>query len=769
MKIESQDRGKTDIRGKVIISLRNVRKSFATKGKKTAVLRGINLDIFEGELLMIYGPSGCGKSTLLNILVGLEKIDDGTVTFNGVDLAKLSEDERSLFRKKNIGIMNQQQYWISSLPVIDNVALPSQLAGVSQIFARKDAEKMLEMVGMTNRKEFHPRELSSGEQQKISLARALITNPKVILCDEPTGNLDINSGIDLMNHLVSLKNEGSTIVMVTHNPDYFTYADRIIFLLDGTIRKEVIPSKQSNQQIRKEFSEEMKNYINSRRTEADTETVAVSRVPSARNNRISDEKRPSLLLSLGSSIVDFWLYLFRIVSFLLNRVFLIIREKTALGRDSSPLSNDYRRYRQWGASIRNEEILDLSFRNIMHKRVRTLITMGAMGVGIGFVIFLTSIGYGLQNLIVSRIATVEDMRQIEISAPPSSNLVITKEEISRIASIGEVKKVLPIFSIASQINFDESTSYVVAYGVQPDYVENSAVHLLQGRFFQPEDSSDEEAADSSDYLPEVVLNDELVRMLGIPPEELIGAEIELAYIPLGINEEKENQENGNQSESDMTTALRHSIVGIISDENPPVVYVPARNIMLLGISDFSQAIILLKNSEREASSSARKTIEAMGYETRSTFDTISQIDHAFRLINRILFTLGLVALSVAVLGIINTLSISQLERTHEVGLMKTIGMQSREIRFLFVSEAMLISILGGFMGVLVGYCESKLLSVILSAISVFRGEGLISVTTVPWFLVVVAIFIAAFIGFVTGQYPSRRAVSMSALDALRYE
>ncbi len=159
----------------------------------------------------------------------------------------------------------------------------------------------------------------------------------------------------------------------------------------------------------------------------------------------------------------------------------------------------------------------------------------------------------------------------------------------------------------------------------------------------------------------------------------------------------------------------------------------------------------------------------MGYETRSTFDTISQIDRIFRYINLGLFTIGLVALSVAVLGMINTLTISLLERTHEVGLMKTLGMLSEEIRFLFISEAMLMSILGGILGIAIGFTGGKALSLFLSAISISRGGETIDITAMPWYLLIAVIAISAFVGFATGLYPSRRAVKMPALDAQRYE
>lgn len=754
----------------IVISLKNIHKTFATKGQKTVVLRGVDIDIYKGELLMIFGPSGCGKSTLLNILVGLEKPDRGTVNFFGINLWELQEDDRSLIRKQNIGIMNQQQYWINSLPVIDNVAFPGQLNGESYEHAIHEADRKLSMVGMTHRKGYVPRELSSGEQQKISLARALMSSPKVIISDEPTGNLDIKSGQALMDLLMSLREEGTTIVMVTHNPEYLSYADRIVFMLDGKIRKDLRPEKDDLPEIRREMTENLDRFIG---TEKKSETG--NETPIAKP--IEEEPADSLTTRVSGwfsvfieNIKDFWIYFFRIVKFLAATISLRVRQR--FFKKNVPQAEP--RQKQTGKispGIRNQDIISLSYRNIMYKKSRTLITMGAVGIGIGFVILLTSIGYGLHNLIVSRISSVEDMRQIEVTAPASSNLVMTDASIDKIAQIAQVQTVLPLISIASQVNYEDSLSDVVAYGVSPDYSRNSSIHLKSGRFF-------ESTADLGDYIPEVVLNEEFINMISVSPEEVMGKNIKITYIPLGNAHEGTSKntaelsidtEDTDQSDTGTGVPRVHTVVGIVTDENPPIIYVPAKNVRQIGIDSYSQAIAILENSEKNTSTEVRQTIEAMGYETRSTFDTISQIDQVFHYVNSGLFTVGLVALSIAVLGMINTLTVSLLERTHEVGLMKAIGMLSEEIRFLFISEAMLMSILGGLFGIIVGFIEGKALSMLLSAVSISRGEGALDVTTMPWYLLVIVILVSAFIGFVTGLYPSKRAVKMSALDALRYE
>lgn len=761
--LETQD---TKQKRDVIISLINIHKTFATKGQKTVVLRGVDIDIYKGEFLMVFGPSGCGKSTLLNVLMGLEKPDRGAVNFWGVNLWELSEDDRSLIRKQNIGIMNQQQYWINSLPVIDNVAFPSQLNGESYEYAIHEADCKLSMVGMTHRKRYVPRELSSGEQQKISLARALMSSPKVIISDEPTGNLDIKSGQVLMDLLVSLKKEGTTIVMVTHNPGHLSYADRIIFMLDGKIRKDLRPRKDEIPEIRREMIEDLDRFIGAK----EEDEIVDEKGFTAPKEELTDSLTTRILdgiTGIIDNIKDFLVYFFRILTFFVTTLSLRVRRRlfkeNVLSKEISQ-----RKTGKISPSIRNRDIISLSYRNIMYKKARTLITVGAVGIGIGFVIFLTSIGYGLHNLIVSRIASVEDTRQIEITIPASSNFVMTDVSVDKISQVDKVQTVLPLISIASQVSYEDSLSDVVAYGVLPDYNKNSSIHLKSGRFFGS-------TTDSEDNISEVVLNEEFINMISVSPEEVMGKNVKITYIPLGKAQEgfsksqTELPKDTHQFDTKTGVPRVHTVVGIVADENPPVIYVPAKNIQKIGVDTYSQAIAILENSDKNTSTEVRQTIEAMGYETRSTFDTISQIDRVFHYVNSGLFTVGLVALSVAVLGMINTLTVSLLERTHEVGLMKAIGMLSEEIRFLFISEAMLMSILGGLFGIIIGFIEGKALSVLLSAISISRGERALDVTTMPWYLLVVVILVSAFIGYITGLYPSRRAVKISALDALRYE
>lgn len=220
-----------------IIEVQNLRKSFEVGVQTVEVLRGITVNITFGDFVIIFGPSGCGKSTLLHILLGLEPPSDGSVVFLGEDLYENStEDYRSTFRKKHLGMVYQQSNWVKSLTVRENVAFPLLLLGIDKPKAMAKAYEVLQQLGMGDWKDYIPTELSSGQQQRVALARALINNPQIIIADEPTGNLDYESGQMIMGLLSNLcKDTEKTIVMVTHDLEYITYATSVIRMLDGQV------------------------------------------------------------------------------------------------------------------------------------------------------------------------------------------------------------------------------------------------------------------------------------------------------------------------------------------------------------------------------------------------------------------------------------------------------------------------------------------------------------------------------------------------------
>jgi putative ABC transport system ATP-binding protein len=226
-----------------MIQTRNLKKVYLTEEVETTALNNVNFEVNEGEFVAIMGPSGCGKSTLLNLLGLLDNPSAGEYHFLDKDVSKYSERQRAYIRKGNIGFVFQSFNLIDELTVYENVELPLLYLGVSGADRKKRVEEVLEQMQIMARKSHFPQQLSGGQQQRVAVARAVIAKPKVILADEPTGNLDSAHGDEVMSLMTSLNEAGTTIVMVTHSPAYAEYAHRTINLFDGHIVTENIKDR----------------------------------------------------------------------------------------------------------------------------------------------------------------------------------------------------------------------------------------------------------------------------------------------------------------------------------------------------------------------------------------------------------------------------------------------------------------------------------------------------------------------------------------------
>lgn len=226
---------------KPVIQLKSVTKDYDLGKTVAHVLKGVTIDIFPGEYVMLFGASGSGKSTLMNIIAGLEMVTSGKIYIRGTDLSKLNPNEIAQYHRQKIGFVFQSFNLIRSLTVIENVALPQMAAGISKARRMKRAAALLEEVGLSRFANYLPTELSGGQQQRVAIARALVNNPWIILADEPTGNLDSESAGDIMELIKSLNERGKrTIVLITHNPDYIFYPHRVFYVKDGLVTKTVI-------------------------------------------------------------------------------------------------------------------------------------------------------------------------------------------------------------------------------------------------------------------------------------------------------------------------------------------------------------------------------------------------------------------------------------------------------------------------------------------------------------------------------------------------
>ena len=221
-----------------MIKTNDLTKIFRTEEVETTALNKVTLNVKEGEYVAVMGPSGCGKSTLLNILGLLDNPSSGSYIFSGTEVANLKERDRTIFRKGNIGFVFQSFNLIDELNVYENVELPLIYLKMKSGDRKKQVEDVLERMKIGHRAKHFPQQLSGGQQQRVAIARAVVANPKLILADEPTGNLDSKNGIEVINLLTELNKEGTTIIMVTHSDRDAGYAHRVVNLFDGQVVTE---------------------------------------------------------------------------------------------------------------------------------------------------------------------------------------------------------------------------------------------------------------------------------------------------------------------------------------------------------------------------------------------------------------------------------------------------------------------------------------------------------------------------------------------------
>lgn len=586
--------------------------------------------------------------------------------------------------------------------------------------------------------------------------------------------------------------------------------------------------------------------------------------------------------------------------------------------------------KQYPHSMSMLTILDIALKNLKFKRSRAIITVSGMSLGIATIVFLVSLGFGVQDLVINSAIRLEEMRQAEVSTQPGSQLKINDKVISDIEEFNNTESVYPVIAVVGEIEYSDSVSDIAVYAVPDGYLFDSAVKTIEGDLFgedkrsstgqgEPENvlgestsiieeeiigsltigvneshwlaireqpskdasiigwtnasflenkgakyvsageyqyggstrsdwlyalypvwqkekcavadgncidqiyssalneegyqvhqlgyienqninhrsnnsrgeavlgaSTEDNAAvvqedvdfveldeevveveETVEELPladtaqkELIVNRSVLTLLGIGESESIGKKIKITFTVT-------NSLLDNSAAKVKSLPAEYTIVGLVSDNEAPFAYVPFQDLKGLGVTNYSQLRVVV--TDNEDLDVARKQIESLGFSTTSVADTKRQIDVFFETARVLLAIIGSFALAVACLGMFNTLTVSLLERTREVGLLKSMGMRPGEVRMLFLTESMIMGFYGGLFGLFLGFALGKLLSAVLSILSISRGYGVIDVSTVPLLLAVGVVAISFFVGFVTGLYPANRSTRISALNALRYE
>lgn len=614
--------------------------------------------------------------------------------------------------------------------------------------------------------------------------------------------------------------------------------------------------------------------------------------------------------------------------------------------------------------VKRTFLIGLAFRNMKVKKMRSVVTVGGVALGIGAIVFLVSLGYGVQKLVVGRVAKLNDLKMADILLGKSSLLRLNDEAIDMISKIEKVDKVLPVVSLVGSVDYKGSISEVVSYAVTSDYLKAASLSVEKGEIFE---NADYKVGDASTINPKVagattdwkfietekgtmirkvninvlegewmkvreepsieadilgyikryeggydgeeywggsfassgpegkaarnkageymgkwvkapfmlyekkgddyvaivdnnlpdwregyvaeladvitISGEETYRVSGavlgestesgtiveVEDPEVLAATVEEVIASISAKvvgkddagmEWVEIDGDGEEIENDIaipfaSTAQKVAIVnkafleatgidpskavgevfkvslliskaiksdiersvrsesaeyrigGVFDSGNSPMMYIPLNDVVGLGVNNFSQAKLVVKNNDDLAK--VRLQVDGFGYQTSSVADTVAQIDKMFVTVRLILASFGFVALAVASLGMFNTMTVSLMERTHEVGVMKAMGMLSSEVKELFIAEAMVMGILGGVLGVTFGFLAGQIIGLALSVFSLANGIGWVSVSYIPFPFVVFILILSFVVGVSTGIYPARRATKISALDALRYE
>ncbi len=609
------------------------------------------------------------------------------------------------------------------------------------------------------------------------------------------------------------------------------------------------------------------------------------------------------------------------------------------------------------SSVKRSYLISLSYKNLMSKKTRTFVTILGMSIGVGVIVLLLSLGYGVERLIIGRIARLDELKMVDIATGANTALRLDGKLIDKIRSIKEINEIMPLVSFIGKVDFNDAKTDVLVYSIPESYLKSTSARLLRGKYFSSKVSElprDTDVAGARDEIINGKLNEPVNKNLihfiinpgkktyaredctsdskivgivrnvegglsgfeywgdiyltqgkregldkdkNLSLQKWVKSEVPIFYetydgsflpklgdngrqvwsnVCIQKNEIVIQSENvlGDSTSAVLTTETNASesadlnivadesasdsasiagdiviatdeagmeivsfatqtnakkqeiinfgrnatyeavvsnglltllniplnkaldtsfktafvltksivpsiegkatteekqfrIVGVIDDDESAYFYVPLDNASALNIKNYSQLKIVL--GSKDSLVNVRKQVEVLGFRTSSAADTVTQIESLFASLRVLLVLIGLVALGVASLGMFNTLTVSLLERTREIGGMKTIGMVSKEVRDLFLAEAMILGMAGGFGGLVLGFIAGKTLSLIISVVALSNGEGILDLTYIPWFLIVIIVISSFLVGIVTGYYPARRAKRISALNALRYE
>ena len=722
----------------MLLRLEHIQRDYQKKSVHTVALHDVSLNVAAGEFLAIMGPSGSGKSTLLHIVGCLDSPSHGAYRLNNIDISTCDDAQLSAIRNQNIGFIFQAFHLLPQHTVLQNIAAP--LLYTYPAPSAERAGQLAQQVGLGERLQHRPFELSGGEMQRVAIARALVTNPRVILADEPTGNLDSRTGDDIMRLLCGLHEQGHTLIIVTHEREIADYADRIIFLKDGTIERE--EHKNSPPVLFRVKPNTVDLSLEAPTPELTPQPPLLQR--EGENTEIS----ASLLLPPNFA----------------GKPDLRKGENTEISASLLlPLSLQERgpggEFFRFSISSLLPTALTAIHGIFLHK-LRSFLSVLGIVFGIGAIIAMMAIGAGARQELLDQIGLLGITNVTIRAIPPADDAVKSGEaQLSQGVAYHDVERLsrgvphlvalAAVRTVSAQVYYQQHNAQARIVGTEPDYLRSANLTLQSGRFLTPADvESAHRVCILGDDVRQAVfafqnplgemvkIGDNWFRVVGVltnkklHPEKLPAIRIHNVntdvYIPLSTSQVFVGPQEMH--------ALQEISLQIDSPDNMEQVVRIIRAIL------------------------AREHYGADDYDVIVPRELLQQSQQTQQVFNLVMGSIAGISLLVGGIGIMNIMLATVTERTREIGIRRAIGANRRMILLQFLVETILLTFAGGAIGILLGIGGA-------AGISIFAGWR----TIISWQTIALAFGISALIGLVFGLYPASHGADMNPISALRYE